>query len=45
MSAQGLRFLLTSWWVPIMPALAIALLAFVSNLVGDGIRDLMGNLE
>ena len=45
MSAQGLRFLLTSWWVPIMPAMAIAILAFVSNLVGDGIRDLMGNLE
>jgi peptide/nickel transport system permease protein len=45
MSAQGLRFLLTSWWVPIMPALAIALLAFVSNLVGDGLRDVMGTLE
>jgi peptide/nickel transport system permease protein len=45
MSAQGLRFLLSSWWIPIVPAAVVALLAFVSNLIGDGIRDLMGNLE
>lgn len=45
MSAQGLRFLLSSWWIPIVPAAAVALLAFVSNLAGDGMRDLMGPTE
>jgi ABC-type dipeptide/oligopeptide/nickel transport system permease subunit len=45
MSAQGLRFLLSSWWVPVMPAAAIALLAFLSNLVGDAMRDLLGARE
>jgi len=45
MSAQGLRFLLSSWWVPVIPAIAIALIAFASNLTGDTIRDLMGSME
>ena len=35
MSAQGLRFLLSSWWVPVVPAAAVAVVAFVSNLAGD----------
>ncbi len=42
MSAQGLTYLLTDWWVPVMPGLAILFLAFASNLAGDGLRDLMG---
>ena len=45
MSAQGLRFLLSSWWVPIAPAAIVAIVAFVANLIGDGIRDLMGSME
>jgi peptide/nickel transport system permease protein len=45
MSAQGLRFLLSSWWIPIAPAVVVAVVAFVSNLVGDGIRDLIGSTE
>lgn len=43
MAAQGLRFLLSKWWVPIFPGLAVALLALLSNLAGDGLRDLMGD--
>jgi peptide/nickel transport system permease protein len=42
MSAQGLTYLLTDWWVPVMPGLAILFLALASNLAGDGLRDLMG---
>jgi peptide/nickel transport system permease protein len=42
MSAQGLPYLLTDWWVPVMPALGILFLALASNLAGDGLRDLMG---
>jgi len=45
MSAQGLRFLLSSWWVAVIPAAAVATLTFVSNLSGDGLRDLMGSRE
>jgi peptide/nickel transport system permease protein len=45
MSAQGLRFLLSSWWVPVIPATAVATLAFASNIAGDAIRDLMGSME
>lgn len=45
MAAQGLRFLLSSWWVAIVPGAAVALLAFVSNLSGDGLRDLLGTRD
>ena len=42
MVARGLNYLLQEWWVPIMPGLAVMFLAFVANLAGDGIRDLLG---
>lgn len=42
MVARGLSYLLREWWVPIMPGLAVMLLAFVANLAGDGARDLLG---
>lgn len=42
MAAQNLQYLLTDWWVPVMPALAIFLLALVGNLAGDGVRNLLG---
>jgi peptide/nickel transport system permease protein len=43
MSARGLTYLLEYWWVPVMPALAVLLLAMLSNLAGDGLRDLMAD--
>jgi peptide/nickel transport system permease protein len=43
MAARGLQYLLQEWWVPVMPALAVFLLALVSNLAGDGFRDLLGD--
>jgi peptide/nickel transport system permease protein len=43
MAAQGLRFLLSKWWVPVFPGVAVALLAFLSNLAGDGLRDMIGD--
>jgi len=42
MAARGLPYLLEQWWVPIIPGLAVMFLALVSNLAGDGLRDLMG---
>lgn len=42
MAARGLQYLLQEWWVPVMPAAAVFLLAFLSNLAGDALRDLLG---
>ena len=41
MSAQGLRFLLSKWWVPVFPGIAVAALAYTSNLAGDVLRDII----
>ncbi|HUC04886.1 MAG TPA: ABC transporter permease [Acidimicrobiales bacterium] len=42
MAARGLQFLLQQWWVPVMPSIAVALLALGANLSGDAIADAMG---
>jgi peptide/nickel transport system permease protein len=41
MSARGLQYLLQEWWVPVMPGIAIFLLALSSNVSGDGLRALL----
>lgn len=41
MTARGLTYLLTNWWVAVMPAAAVLLLTFIANFAGDGVRDLM----
>jgi peptide/nickel transport system permease protein len=43
MSARGLQYLLQEWWVPVMPALAIFVLALFANLAGDGVGRLTGS--
>jgi peptide/nickel transport system permease protein len=43
MAARGLPYLLEHWYVPVMPALGVFFLAFVANLAGDGLRDLIGD--
>jgi ABC-type dipeptide/oligopeptide/nickel transport system permease subunit len=43
MAARGLQYLDQDWWVPVMPALAIFVIALSANLAGDGIRDLIGD--
>jgi peptide/nickel transport system permease protein len=43
MSARGLQYLLQEWWVPVMPGIAIFLLALSANLAGDGLRELMSS--
>ena len=40
-SARNLSFLLQQWWVPVMPGLAVAVLALVGNIAGDGVRNLI----
>lgn len=41
MTANGLSALLTDWWIPVFPALAIFVLSLVANTAGDSVRDLM----
>ena len=43
MAARGLPQLLEHWWIPVIPGMAVFLLAFVANLAGDGLRDLIGD--
>ncbi|MGB3484751.1 MAG: ABC transporter permease [Mycobacterium sp.] len=39
MSAQGLTNVFSAWWISILPALAVTLIALVSNFAGDALRD------
>jgi peptide/nickel transport system permease protein len=39
MSAQGITYIFSDWWIPVMPAAAVALIAIVANFAGDAIRD------
>ena len=41
MSSQGLSYLLTAWWIPVLPAASVFALCVVANLAGDGVRDLL----
>jgi peptide/nickel transport system permease protein len=43
MAARGMPQLLEHWWVPVMPGLAVFVIAFTANLAGDGLRDLLGD--
>ncbi|WP_280320207.1 oligopeptide/dipeptide ABC transporter ATP-binding protein [Nocardia wallacei] len=39
MCARGLPYLLEFWWVSIMPAIGLFVLAVIANLAGDSLRD------
>ena len=41
MAARGLQFLLQQWWVPVMPGIAVVVLALIANTAGDGVRRLL----
>jgi peptide/nickel transport system permease protein len=41
-TARNLQFLLQQSWIPVMPGLAVLLLALAGNLAGDGVRNLLG---
>jgi peptide/nickel transport system permease protein len=40
MVSDGIKYLPEYWWITIFPALAIILIVFSLNLVGDGISDI-----
>lgn len=41
MTARGLTYLFSGWWVAVIPAAAVFVLAFVGNFVGDAVRDMV----
>jgi peptide/nickel transport system permease protein len=43
MAARGLQYLLQEWWVPVIPALVVFVVAMLANLAGDGLRDMLGD--
>jgi peptide/nickel transport system permease protein len=42
-TARTLQQLLTQWWVPVIPGLAVLLLSLAANLGGDAIRTLVSS--
>ncbi|MBU4215110.1 MAG: ABC transporter permease [Actinobacteria bacterium] len=38
MASDGMKYFLNSWWVAVLPSLAIGLLAFLFNYAGDALR-------
>ena len=43
MVADGAKFLPEQWWISIFPAFAIVIIVLAFNLMGDGIRDMLGS--
>ena len=39
MTAKGMTYIFEYWWVPIMPAIAVSVIAVVANFFGDALRD------
>jgi peptide/nickel transport system permease protein len=42
MVAEGARYLPDQWWLSVFPGLAILIAVFGFNLIGDGLRDILG---
>lgn len=42
MVAEGARYLPDSWWLSVFPGIAILIAVFGFNLIGDGLRDVLG---
>jgi peptide/nickel transport system permease protein len=42
-TARNLPYLLQEWWIPVMPGLAVMIMALASNIAGDGVRNLLGD--
>jgi peptide/nickel transport system permease protein len=39
MIADGQNYMVTAWWVPAIPGLAIVVVGVALSLIGDGIAD------
>jgi peptide/nickel transport system permease protein len=41
MTARGLNYIFEFWWIPVVPAIGVAVLAFVANLSGEAARSIL----
>lgn len=39
MTAKGIEFMFVAWWVPVAPAIAVAVLSTIGNFLGDALAD------
>jgi peptide/nickel transport system permease protein len=42
-TARNLPYLLQEWWIPVLPGLAVMIMALFSNIAGDGVRNLLAD--
>jgi peptide/nickel transport system permease protein len=42
-TAKNLSFLLQDWWIPVVPGVAVMVMALFGNIAGDGVRNLLGD--
>ena len=42
-TARTLSYLLQEWWIPVVPGLAVMVMALIGNVAGDAVRDLLDN--
>ena len=42
-TASNLQLLLTQWWIPIIPGVAVLLMSLIANLGGDAVRQLLNS--
>jgi peptide/nickel transport system permease protein len=42
-TAHNLTYLLQQWWIPVVPGLAVLVMALIGNVAGDGVRNLLGD--
>lgn len=45
MVSDGAKFMPAQWWISVFPALAIMLVVFGFNLMGDGVKDMLSSEE
>ncbi len=38
MSSAGMQFVLDSWWIPVIPGIAVGILSLIFTYLGDGMR-------
>ncbi|HEV7566597.1 MAG TPA: ABC transporter permease [Microbacteriaceae bacterium] len=41
MASTGMQYLLSSWWIPVLPGLCVGVLALLCNYTGDGLRGVL----
>jgi peptide/nickel transport system permease protein len=41
MSSAGMQFVLDSWWIPVIPGIAVGILSLIFTYLGDGLRSIL----